>query len=221
MFYAKPTKQGLGLELYCDYFESSSLLEIINDVACQIVNDVCKHGQYQVLMNFAYEIRKAHEGKRLKDKLPINTNFQKNTYYGTRFIWTDILIMINVLRNNSAYIPTTRKHHAYLYSLESAIENALVSYNDYGHVISQLFIDAQLEVSSKYLLPLYQIIHILFVKEKNPYDRFKKIPQLFQDLLLPYSTQYKEMVDMIEEEAKKFNTLPEYYEFTNFPDLKW
>ena len=118
MLQAYPTKNGTGVSIYGDYGDLNSLYYTAHDIAETLSETNKKQkGQYMVLMNFAYEIRKAFSGQRLQKEMQFVNGKNKCIYYGFQLVWTDLLIFISVLRHNAGFFRTNRLHQANLYIL--------------------------------------------------------------------------------------------------------
>ncbi|WP_432327994.1 DUF6904 family protein [Mucilaginibacter sp. P25] len=70
MLQAYPTKNGTGVSIFGDYGDLKSLYEVVHGIAVSINADIpTQKGQNQLLMNFAYEIRKAYQGQQLTEEM--------------------------------------------------------------------------------------------------------------------------------------------------------
>lgn len=70
MLQGYPTKNGTGISIFGDYGDLKSLYAAVHEIAGSLdENNSRTKAQYQLLMNFAYEIRKAYSGQRLTDRL--------------------------------------------------------------------------------------------------------------------------------------------------------
>lgn len=79
-------------------------------------------------MNFAYETRKAYQGSRSLKSF-VQLNGEKIEYEGFDIVWTDVLIFLNVLRNQAGYMSTNKLMQSVLYSLEAGVEVAIRTYD--------------------------------------------------------------------------------------------
>ena len=217
-----PTKNGTGVAIYGDYGDLIALYDTVHYIASSL-NEHSKYqkGQHQLLMNFAYEIRKAYTGNRLKEKLTYSGEEKKVEYFGFYFVWTDILIFISTLRHNAGYISTDKLHQGNLYLLEFFIEKALFEYDTEGAGHIKEFICQRIPIIDKYVFLIYQALHIKFVSEKPGKKRFRNIPDYILKYFNSYSKEYKEMITFLEVSAKKQNCEILDLEFSEFPDIKW
>src|ERR1035437_8908432 len=130
MLQASPSKNSEGITIYGDYCDLNTLYNVIHEIAEPLdETDLTQKGQHLLLLNFAYEIRKAFSGNRLIKKVKLDGNENQNTYYGSQFAWTDILIFIATLRFNSQPSKINKLQQAQLYMLEYVVERALHEYD--------------------------------------------------------------------------------------------
>ena len=88
-----PTKKGTGISIYGDLGDLHALYETVHGIAHVLdENNKLQNGQFQLLMNFAYEIRKAYSGHRLTDKIQFIGSEQELEYIGFNVVWTDIIL---------------------------------------------------------------------------------------------------------------------------------
>ncbi len=217
-----PTKNGTGVAIYGDYGDLNALYDTVYHIA-ESLNEYNEHqkGQYQLLMNFAYEIRKAYSGNRLKEKLTYFSKDESVEYFGFYVVWTDILIFISTLRHNAGYISTGKLHQGIMYLLEFFVEKALFEYDTEGAGNIKEFIGQRICITDKYAFLIYQALHIKFVTEKSGKKRFRNIPDYISKYFSSYSNEYKDMVASLEVSAKKQNCEILDLEFSESPNIKW
>jgi len=92
MLQATPTKGGTGIAIMGDYADLVTLNNVVHSMATSLQeeNEELK-GRFQLLMNFAHEIRKAYQEQRLKEKVEY-LDEKIYDYYGFQLVWTDVLI---------------------------------------------------------------------------------------------------------------------------------
>jgi hypothetical protein len=222
MLQAYPTKNGTGVSIFGDYGDLASLYDTVHEVAHTLdENNILTKGQHQLLMNLAYEIRKAYSGNRLTDKIKFNGDDQELHYYGFQFIWTDILIFISTLRHNAGYTQTSKMNQANMYMLEYAIERAMFKYDAEGAAAIKNFIGQRIHTSDQYVFIIYQALHIRFITDKPGKKRFRNIPTLFGDYFSIWRQEYKDLIQSFEVSAKHQNCEITDLEFDEFPDIVW
>ena len=222
MLKAQPTAKGTGISIFGSYEDLICLYDTVHHLAETLhADNKYQKGQHQLLMNFAYEIRKGYSGSRLKEKI-VTAEEQENAFiYGFQVVWTDILIFINALRNCAGYIHTDKLHQANLYMLEYIVETALFNYDAAGAQLIKEYIGQRINVGSMYAFIIYQAVHIKFISEKPGKGRFRKIPQLLSEHFSEWTLVYKELISSFEQSATVQNCEVTDLEFSDFPDIKW
>lgn len=218
-----PTRNGTGIAIWGDYGDLTSLYETVHEIA-NTLDDYSIHtkGQSQLLMNFAYEIRKAYSGQRLCDKFTFNGDNQHELrYYGFQIVWPDILIFLATLRHNAGYIKTNSLHQANLYMLEYVNEIGLKRYDLEGSLLIKEGVENRINIGNKYCFLLYQAVHIQFVKAKPGKKRFRHIPQLIETHFCESSPEYKELIRSIEVSANQTNSDITDFELEDDFEIKW
>jgi len=222
MLQGYPTKNGTGISIFGDYGDLNSLYATVHEIANSLDEyDIRTKAQYQLLMNFAYEIRKAYSGQRLTDKLMFDEDDKEMLYYGFNCVWTDILIFISALRHNAGYVQTDKLQQANLYMLEYVVEKSLFQYDPEGANIIQHFIGQRINITNKYAFIIYQALHIKFVSDRKGKKRFRNIPQLIGEHFSEWQQEYKDLIAYFEQSAKQQNCDITDLEFNDFPEIIW
>ncbi|WP_277015023.1 DUF6904 family protein [Flavobacterium lindanitolerans] len=222
MLQAFPTKNGTGLSIFGDYYDLSSLYETIHHIADVVGgSDERTSSQSKLLMNFAYEVRKACSGQRLIEQFRDGSADSGATYFGFQCVWTDILVFISTIRHNAGYSRTEKIHQANLYILESVVERALFAYDAEGADTIKNFIGQGINITDPYSFLLYQTLHIRFVLESPGKRRFRNIPKLIMEHFSGYGNHYKDLVFSFEVAAKERGCPITELELSEFPEIKW
>jgi len=222
MLQGYPTKNGTGISIFGDYGDLDCLYETVHEIAEPLdENDIRLKGQWQILMNFAYEIRKAYSGQRLTDKVTFSGDDHELLYLGFHCVWTDILIFISTLRHNAGYIQTNKKQQANLYMLEYVVEKALLSYDAEGASIIQHYIGQRINIANQYAFIIYQALQIKFISDRSGKKRFRNIPQLIENHFSEGSQEYRDLICSFEISAKEQNCEITDLEYADFPEIKW
>jgi hypothetical protein len=205
MLQSNATKSGTGLAIYGDYEDLMGLYDVIHYLASALDEDnVAQKGRHQLLMNFAYEIRKAYSGDRLTDQERFNTENPEIPYYGFQLVWTDILVFLAVMRHTAGYIETDKLQQAVMCLLEQVVEKALLEYDVEGaHSIKQL-IGQRINVS-----------------ERTGKRRFRSIPDFIGGHFSEWRPEYKELIKSFEISANEQECKITDLEFSEFPEIKW
>lgn len=222
MLQAYPTKNGTGVLIMGDYGDLMSMYDTVHHFASTLEETKKIQKAYsQLLMNFAYEIRKAYSGLRTIDKLKFYGDVDYVKYYGFQIVWTDILVFISVLRINAGFTQSDKLHQANLYMLEGIIEKALYEYDAAGAHVIKDFIGQQINVSNEYTFIIYQALHIRFVTERRGKSRFRSIPNLLRSYFLSSSPEYKEIIASFQKSADEQKCKITDLEFDSFPEIVW
>ncbi len=222
MIQAYPTKHGTGVAIFGDYGDLNALYETVHKIADSLdESNKFQKGQHQLLMNLAYEIRKAFSGNRLKEKFMYDGDGESVGFYGFQIVWTDILIFISVLRHNAGYFQTNKLHQGSLYYLEYIVEKALFEYDVVGANNIKDFIAQRINIQDICVFQIYQLLHIKFVSERPGKARFRKIPDFINNHFSSRSIEYIEFIASLKDMAKKQNGDITDLEYTEFPDIKW
>lgn len=222
MLQAYPTKHGTGVAIYGDYGDLNALYETVHHIADSLdENDKFQKGQHLLLMNLAYEIRKAFSGYRLKEKFKYSRDDKAIEFYGFQLVWTDILIFIAVLRHNAGYITIDKLHQGTLYYLEYVVEKSLFEYDVTGAHEIKDFIAQRINVLDLHVFQIYQALHVKFVSEKPGKARFRKIPNFITSYFSPRSIEYIELVGALKDLEKEHKCDSTDLEYNDFPEIKW
>jgi hypothetical protein len=216
------TKSGTGISIFGDYGDLHILYDTIHHFANTLdENRNPQKGQHLLLMNFAYEIRKAYSGQRLIEKLTYNGENVENTFYGLQLVWIDILIFISTLRHNAGYTSSDKLHQANLYLLEFIVEKALFEYDAEGANHIKRFIGQGINVTDEFAFIIFQALHIKYVTDKAGKARFRKIPKLLVGYFSKRENDYKELIASFKQLAKEQNCEVTDLEFSDFPEIMW
>ncbi len=222
MLQVYPTKNGTGISIYGNYGELSLLYETIHHFASTLdENKNPQKAQHQLLMNFAYEVRKASSGQRLTDRFTFGGDSIEHTLYGFQLVWTDILIFISVLRFNAGYFQCDKLHQAVMYSLEYAVEKSMFDYDPEGANQLKEFIGQRINVCSDYAFIIYQSLHIKFVTDRRGKKRFRNIPNLIAGHFSEWRQEYKELIKSFQKSANEQKCEITDLEFSDFPEIVW
>lgn len=221
MIQAYPTKKGTGVAIYGDYGDLANLYETVHKVANTLDGyNIRTKSQNQLLMNFAYDIRKAYSGDRLIDNVSFNGE-EKLKYYGFQVVWTDILIFISTLRHNAGYTNTDKLDQALMYMLEYVVEKALFDYDPQGANNIQHFIGQRIDIANPLSFLIYQSLHIKYVTSPGGKRRFREIPNMLISHFSENGFDYREVKRSFEKSAQEQNCEVTDLEFADFPDIQW
>lgn len=216
-----PTKSGTGVSIYGLADDLKSVYDVVHYLATSLdEGNIHMKGKHQLLMNFAYEIRKAYQGSRSLKSF-VQLNGEKIAYVGFDIVWTDILIFLNVLRNQAGYMTTNRLMQSVLYSIEAGVEEAIRTYDPESAEEIISFVENRFLVQSQYCFIIYQAVHIEFVGQPGGKKRFKKILLLLSSHFSAFHDIHIDFVKRLEATAKHQNCDPTELEYSEFPEIKW
>lgn len=222
MLHASPTSRGTGVSIYGDYGDLESLYQAVHDIAISLDEEnKYQKGQHQLLMNFAYEIRKGFSGQRLLQEMRFPGEEHTLQYYGFQLVWPDVLIFISALRHNAGYVQTNKLQQGSMYLLEHIVETALDSYDLAGASEIKNLITRGVPVGIEYAFIVYQAVHIEFVSSRSGKSRFRKIPQLLSSYFDTFSPEYRSLIASLSQSAKEQACEIADLAFSDFPEIKW
>lgn len=222
MLQAFPTKNGTGISIFGDYGDLKMLYQTIHHFSATLdENRNPQKAQYQLLMNFAYEVRKACSGQRLVDKFSYAGDDVEHSFYGFQLVWTDIIIFINSLRLNAGYARSERLHQAALYLLEHLVEKALVDYDAEGAGKIKPLLEGGINVADEHAFMIYQAVHIKYVSGRPGKKRFRNLPNLLASHFSSGSPEYQNLITSLQQSARQQNCAVTDLEFSEFPEILW
>ncbi|WP_179412993.1 DUF6904 family protein [Mucilaginibacter sp. E4BP6] len=216
-----PTKKGTGVQILGDYADLRTLYSTIHKLAERLDPEGERtKGKSELLMALAYEIRKAYSGQRYDEVLTLDGHF-KVTYQGFNFLWSDLIIAFNVLRNEAGYLATEPLDQSCLYLLEAQLRNALTSFDAKDGLYLQEFIGKWINISHPYVYLISQAIALDYLRLNPGKGRFRKIADLFHNYFDENSKEYKDMLRGLENSAAEKECKILNLEFGGFPEIKW
>jgi len=216
-----PTKNGTGAQIMGDYADLRTLYGTIHKVAERLDPEAeLTKGKSELLMAFAFDIRKAYSGQRDQEKLMLDGKHEIN-YFGFNFLWSDLIITYNVLRAEAGYLVTAPLDQACLYLLEGQLRPALINYSPKDGQYLQEFMGKWINISHPYVYLISQAIALDYLKMKPGKTRFGKIAGLISSYFNEGSVQYKEMMRGLESSGAEKQCKILDLEFGGFPEIKW
>ena len=217
-----PTKHGTGISIYGDYCDLRSLYLTIHRLTYRSTEDP-SHPHNAVLMNFAHEIRKAYSENRLKEKLTFDQEHQIE-YLGVRYLWTDLLITLSVLRHVAGFVTTMEVDQANLYLLDYITKQALNAYDPKGANILKEFIGQRIQINDPLLMQINAFINMDYLKTKPTKTRFRNLHRYFIIYFSPWTEEYKKFKQLLQTNATQLGCTPEELSFDakEFPEeIAW
>ncbi len=224
MLFSKPTPSGTGVTIYGQASELDLLYEVIHELADTLDEyEEEKKGRHQLLMCFAYDVRKALSGDIIKQEFVIKGSDGFVTHYGFSVVWIDVLLFTNVLRSQSEFFTDNKRHQALLYNLEMAVEAALIEYDEEGATEIIPLIGKGIDIRKKYIFLIYEHAHIAFTSTIPSSPRFREIPLLINQFFNSSTKYHKVLIKKIEKIAKESNSrgVDLGLEEEDFPEIIW
>lgn len=217
-----PTKHGTGISIYGDRFDLQSLYLTVHKIADR-TQEKPDDPTHVLLMAFAYEIRKAYNENRLKEKLTFDSSHQIE-YLGFHYLWTDLLITMSILRHEAGYAATNGVDQANLYLLESITKHALDIYDPQGASLLKEFIGQRIQIHDPLLMQISEFINTDYLNTKATKSRFRNIHNYFIIYFSPWTEEYKKFKQLVDGKAAQLGCKPEELSFdeAEFPqEIYW
>lgn len=181
MLTASPTRRGTGISLWGDTADLRSLHATVHKLVGQP-----GHGTAQpiadILMGFAFEVRKAYSDQRLQRVLLING--AEVSYLGFNLLWTDMLVVVNATRFCAGRVATTKADQAQLFQLESICTEAMHQYDPKGAKELERYVGHHINLSDPLTEQLIDMVNLQYLRMKPSITRFRTISKLFDDFLV-------------------------------------
>jgi hypothetical protein len=214
MLIANSTEKGTGIEFWGDYNDLNCLYDAVGELSYfepSRETEADRERNHRLLSIFPHDVRHAYQGNRKKKEVD-NGYESKNTYYGFCTDWITMLFTISALRYNAGLKETDKFIQSQLYLLEYGCETALDSFDPIGASIIKTFINANINVSNKYVYLYHQNLVYDYFSQKPTLKRFRSIPDMFS------ADKYEQIVSQIEKDMKELGCeicdlsldLPEY-----------
>jgi hypothetical protein len=218
MIIGEATKYGTGIEILGDYYDLKNLRSVLLEVVNGINED---SPDAKLILNLAYEVRKAYELSRETVKLGTD-DYDKVIYRSFKYHWTLYLVTVNLLRQRIGYLPTNLNQQSVICTLENIGIEALKKF-DYsvGEKLSLWLTDYKI-----YFSPLLAImaekITFDYLQESDGKKRFKSIIEKMRIFMI-LSKENSDFMREIEERAKELGINPNELEISDedFNSLKY
>lgn len=220
MLQTNPTKKGTGIEFWGDYGDLSHLHRTVHKIGQKLNEYNSKEkGQSTIIMNFAYEVRKAFEHSRMKENFIFDSE-NKVEYLGFKYLWTDLLYLISVLRFNAGYVSLDELDQANLYILEYNCKKSLFDYDPQGAEQIKHFIGQKIDIHNELVYLVLQGINLEYLSKKPGKRRFRDLSNLLI-AYSPFSPAYKMWKSDLENSARQLNCETHEIVYNNLPEIIW
>jgi len=221
MLRGSPTENATGVLLFADYFDLKALHYTVHELAGGLNEAVPEQkAQQDLLLNFAYEVRKGFSGERQTQGMSFSED-QHSLYFGFQVVWTDMLVFMSTLRACAGLFSTDKLQQSMMYMLEHAVEEAMLSYDEVGAHKIREYTKQGIDTYSPYAFIAYQAAHIDFVTRKAGKTRFRNIPKLIDSYFNQDTRDYKEFIQSLAHSARMQNCRIEQLSYSDFPEIEW
>lgn len=181
MIFTKPTKRGIGVELW----GTKEDLQLLQDFTYRYHNrDEFKSSSQFVnrdilIRSFTFELSDAIGGSLLKsNKNPVTS--EPIEYLGAKFTWVHFLFVLSALRFNSQFLETNKLDKSYFLQIEYWLEQSMIEYDAVGAQQLIPFITNEIFPANPYLNQLMNRINAEFFHLGGGIEAFRKLPELMQ-----------------------------------------
>lgn len=187
-----------GIELYGDYDSLRVLHVFLHKL---IENSPYIEDSEGFITSFAYEVRKAYEGKRTTHPVG-EPDPESAVIYSTKFLWPVMLLQTAMLRYAMSFITASKLDQAVMYQLEHVVESALyeaspshapiilkwtsstVAGSGYAHVADKLDSRCIYFLQLKPQMRFRELAKIIFSLDWG-YDSFSFAPREIDEMIPP------------------------------------
>ncbi len=214
MLCATNNKSHSSLVIYGDYYD-------LRDVH-RMVHDLCEYGGLSpalmdFLLEFAYDLRKAYEGKREKEEFGSDW-LDKVNYRGVTIYWPYYVVYLRLLRQCASHLSTKRWQQGVLYQLEGLVEQTLSDAR--GDIPGRVthWIDHSLGFDADYLPEWIRTCCRYYVEGTGGERRVRRLLTVLARLS-PISPEYREFyASMVRIAKKKWCSIFSLQDNTPWPD---
>jgi hypothetical protein len=215
------TKNGTGITIYGDYCDMRSFYFTIKKIAEKVSQNE-DDPQFVTLMAFSYELRKAYSDHRIKEEITFDGDTHIE-YFGFQYLWTDLLVLISVIRYQASYTVLNELDHANLYLLEYITKKALDEYDPEGARALKNLIGLSIDINNPLLLQINEFVNIEYLKLRPTKKRFRNLYFLITSYFSSWTKDNKDLKAFLEKKAKELGEPADKISFDEkeFPEVVW
>jgi hypothetical protein len=205
MIYTKPTKRGLGIEIWGTYDDLYNLYWTLSQFWNQ-ENYLKKAGfesRDTLLSSFFYEIRKAHDGHRLKQGHS-HFSLKPNVHYGATISVVHFLFSLAALRYNTRYFHADKYALSVFMKLEFWLVDSLEKLDALTASKLQIYIEGTLDGGNEHIYQYMRSINFEFFLKGGGVRQFRKLPDLMRRSVA-VTREYDDYKRFLESEAKRLD----------------
>lgn len=198
MLYTGSNRKHSAIGIFGDYYDLRDLHRFISDVAS---GNALPVQMREFLWSFAYDLRKAYDGRREIRKLGFDS-LDKATYRGVYIYWPYFIAYLKLLRQASARRPTSRLEQGALWTLEGLCEITLSKHSQDTAVRVLDWLDHSFSFNESYLPEWLTVCCRKYLEEARGKKRLSGLAK-FVARISPISPEYQSFHDSTKEEAKR------------------
>lgn len=191
MITVRPTPKGTGVTILGDEIGLNNLLQTILQIVLPVKDDT-SHPHHVLLLDFAGKIQKVLE-----------SNSESDNPNGFNYLWTDMIVILNILRHQSGFTKLSSHHQVTLNTLETSIFKALHEYDPLGARRLTPMINRDFDIYNPLLLQILDHVNSLYLNEMVGKSRFRKLAGYFTEYFYFKSDKYKELIKILQGMARQ------------------
>ncbi|MBS3915638.1 MAG: hypothetical protein KG003_14180 [Bacteroidetes bacterium] len=196
MLLSLPTPRGTGIAISGEVVDLKNLLSTVQHIKSSVDRE--SHPHYIILNTFESEIENAQNGNRI-----ISGKIK-----GFRYFWTDIILVIAILRYRAGYMETNATHQSSLRELEQCTLQAMHQLDPVTTSKLSSLVQQGMDVNDPYLLQVMENVNVLHLMNPAGKNRFKKVYGFFEEYFNRYSEVHAEFVAHLKKTAKQLKCEP-------------
>ncbi len=222
MISGKTTPNGTGIILQGDFYDLDFLYSTVH--TCVDLHQKGKEEPSpfaQILLNFAYELRKTKYGAREIVVFRTALNSATHDYFACPFVWTDMFAFLICLEPYKYNKRLSMLQKAHMNLLKCVVIQTL---SEFDPVSAKRITEAfylPLSANSKYSFLAFQELHLDFLRLGNGVVRTRKLSDLLLTRYLETTPHFKEFVKTTNHLAKEKGCAISALGFEEFPDIEW
>lgn len=215
----------MGVELWGTFEDLFNLYQIVGKFWADKNSKNIKgeENRDKLISGFAYEIRKAYDGNRLKRKSS-HFSFDEIDHFGTQISWIHFLFSLAAIKYNMRFKETTKFDISMILQLEYWLEKAMYGYDEIGAGSLIGFIEDGIYGSNEYIYHYMRSINLDYFLLGGGKKTFRKLPELLKRGIF-FTDEYKEYKNFLEQDAKRLNCPIDELELDDdsidYGNIKW
>ena len=198
MLYTDSNRKHSAIGIFGDYYDLKDLYTFVSDVAS---GNALPSQMSEFLWSFAYDLRKAYEGRREVKELGFDS-LDKTVYQGVYIYWPYFVAYLKLLRQASARRATSRLEQGTMWMLEGLCESTLSKHSPETARRVLHWLDHSFSFNDSYLHEWLRVCCRKYLQEARGKKRLAGLVT-FVSRVSPISRDYQDFHSLMEEEAKR------------------